>query len=795
MKMIPAALMPLTNYAQFVVYSLMPSATRPGKTDKLPINPKTGKNINAHDKKTWMSGTDAIISRQKLDGAYGIGFVLTENDPFFCIDLDNCVSEDGKSWSPVALSLLQAFNGAAVEVSSSGKGLHIIGSGKVPPHGCKNSAFNIELYTEKRFIALTGIQARGSAGVDCNAVLPWLVENYFTSRTLDTKKIEWTIGPCEGWLGPTDDQTLINRALRSQSARAVFGSAASFRDLWEANIEVLSRVYPDATRAYDASSADAALAQHLAFWTGKDCERIQKLMFESGLRRDKWQREDYLRLTIIKAYAQQKEFLTDKTPQEREEVTPVTEDVPKPSLVSGATFLSVDQMIELFKGCTYVTDSHSILVPGGILLKPEQFKVRYGGYSFPVDSTNTKVTKDAWEAFTNSQAIRAPVADTYCFRPDRGPGIIIQDGPYRLVNTYWPVASQRGPGDVTPFLRHLEKMLPNELDRLLFMSYLAAIVQYRGYKFNWAALLQGVEGNGKSIIAQCVAYAVGARYSYFPNATTLASNFNSWMYGVIFVGVEDIYRPEAQQEFLDALKPMITSRVIEIENKGRDKINREVCCNFLLNTNHKNGLRKTRNDRRLAMFFCAQQDVGDLDTFGMGGRYFPEYDAWLRGTGEYAGDIPGYAIVSELLHTFPIPPEYNPATLCHRAPLTSTTELAITAGLGRVEQEILEAVDQGIPGFCGGWISSIALDRLLERIRAANIIPPNRRRDMLQTLGYAWHPGLKDGRVNNTIPAPDAGKPKLYIKAGHKYAGLTSSSDITRAYVAAQNVGAMLSTD
>ena len=112
-----------------------------------------------------------------------------------------------------------------------------------------------------------------------------------------------------------------------------------------------------------------------------------------------------------------------------------------------------------------------------------------------------------------------------------------------------------------------------------------------------------------------------------------------------------------------------------------------------------------------------------------------------------------------------------------------------------MEQEILEAVDQGIPGFCGGWISSIALDRLLERIRAANIIPPNRRRDMLQTLGYAWHPGLKDGRVNNTIPAPDAGKPKLYIKAGHKYAGLTSSSDITRAYVAAQNVGAMLSTD
>ena len=103
-----------------------------------------------------------------------------------------------------------------------------------------------------------------------------------------------------------DDEKLIEQALESKpSAKATFGDGATFSDLWENNIEALQRAYPDISdkRKYDFSSADAALATRLAFWTGKDCERMMRLMLGSKLVRPKWERPDYLRRTILNACA------------------------------------------------------------------------------------------------------------------------------------------------------------------------------------------------------------------------------------------------------------------------------------------------------------------------------------------------------------------------------------------------------------------------------------------------------------------------------------------------------------
>ncbi|MDO9009133.1 MAG: phage/plasmid primase, P4 family, partial [Thiobacillus sp.] len=95
---------------------------------------------------------------------------------------------------------------------------------------------------------------------------------------------------------------------------AAFEGKASFADLWTANVEALGRTYPAEGRPYDASSADAALAQCLSFWTGKDCGRIDRLMRQSALNRDKWERADYLPRTILGAVARQEEVLTDRAP-------------------------------------------------------------------------------------------------------------------------------------------------------------------------------------------------------------------------------------------------------------------------------------------------------------------------------------------------------------------------------------------------------------------------------------------------------------------------------------------------
>jgi hypothetical protein len=792
MQTLPDALAPLAAYRQFVAYVIVPSATRPGKNDKFPVDCRTGAVSDAHNPAIWTDVQTAIATAARLGPQYGVGFVFTENDPFFFIDIDNCLVPDNYvaptswNWSTLAQQLVAAFPGAAVEVSSSGKGLHIIGSGRAPTHRKKNREYNLEFYTEKRFIALTGDRAVGNAATDFTHLLPSLVEQFFKfDGTVDGGDFEWTTGPCDGWNGPTDDDALLERMLRSVSKEAAFGNKASFRDLFEGNIEVLARAYPDPERGYDASSADAALMQHLAFWTGKDCERMLRIAMRSALRRPKWDRPDYLReRTIPNAVRQQRDVLCDRVAEPLahhvDTVATVAGDpeAPKATTVTGSTFLGIDEQIKLFSGCVYVTDIHRVLTPGGTMLKPDQFRVIYGGYTFMMDNANERTSRDAYEAFTQSQAFRRPTADGTCFKPDRAPGEIIRDAGRSRVNTWWPVDVPRQTGDVTPFMTHLEKLLPNARDRQILLAYMCACVQHKGFKFQWAPLLQGVEGNGKTLLTRCVAEAVGRRYVHWPKASKLAKEFNAWMLGKLFYGVEDIYVPDSKREVIEELKPMITGGDgLEIEGKGVDQISADVCGNFMFNSNHKDAIRKTRNDRRFAVFYTAQQHAADLVRDGMTGDYFPNLYAWLRNG--------GYAIVSELLHTLPIPDEYNPATSCQRAPDTTSTDEAITSSMGGVEQEIIEAIEQGLPGFAAGWVSSMALDKLLERLNRARSMPQNKRKELLDSLGYIAHPGLKDGRVNNVI-LPDNGKPKLFIRKDHPDRFVTGAAEIARAYSNAQ---------
>lgn len=783
------ALAPMAAYRQFICYKVVPSEKRAGKFDKLPIDYRTGNVANAHDPNTWTDSATACQAAEIL-GA-GVGFVFTSNDPFFFLDLDNCVDASGAAWNPLALSLMSAFPGAAVEVSQSGKGLHIFGTGAMPAHGCKNIPYGLELYDSGRFVALTGSGAVGNAGADMSAVLPWLVQSYFPNDTAAGTPAEWTDAPCETWNGPTDDDQLIQRALRSQSSAAAFGNKASFADLWEANIDALSKAYPDATGAnsYDASSADAALAQHLAFWTGKDCARIERLMKQSALARPKYEREDYLPRTITAAVSRQTQWLTDKHPEAVPGLNKIESTAPRGTLVTGSTILTPPQQLDTFAGCVYVENMHRVLTPGGRMLKPEQFKVSYGGYSFVMDLIGEKTTKCPWEAFTQSQAVRNARADTTCFRPALPFGHIVDVGGRTKVNTYCEIPINHKPGDASKFLNHLAKLLPDERDRAILLSYMAACVQHKGVKFQWAPLIQGVEGNGKTLFTRCVAEAVGERYTHWPKASQLGSQFNSWLLDKVFYAVEDIFVSQDRAEMMEELKPMITGRGIEIQHKGVDQFSGEICGNFIFNSNHKDAIRKTGNDRRFGLFFTAQQEYRDLVRDQMTNGYFPDLYDWLNGEGKYAaeGKNHGYEIVTELLMTFPIPPEFNPAGACDRAPETTSTQAAVAASLGPVEQEILDCVEQNITGFRGGWISSSAVDTLLQKNNLGRRIPVNKRRDLLKAIGYEWHPALKNGRVNNPLPN-EPGKPKLYIKTGHPDFHEKYASVVVKLYLEAQNV-------
>ena len=56
------------------------------------------------------------------------------------------------------------------------------------------------------------------------------------------------------------------------------------------------------------SEADAALCSMLAFWCGGDTEQMDRLFRQSGLYREKWERDDYRIGTLNKAVALSTDF-------------------------------------------------------------------------------------------------------------------------------------------------------------------------------------------------------------------------------------------------------------------------------------------------------------------------------------------------------------------------------------------------------------------------------------------------------------------------------------------------------
>lgn len=773
------------QYAQFILWIGVPSASRPGKTDKFPIHPTTGRKHNAHDRSIHLSYDQAQtalqsgICDQPGITTRGIGFVITEDDPFFFIDVDAAADAAGQ-WSPLAVDLCTRFAGCYVEVSQSGRGLHIIGSyNEEPDHSIqfrRPPHDEADLYTANRFCALTGLSATGSAATLADAALAAAIQTYWTPADPVTAA-DWTDGPCPEWYGPTDDDALIARMLDSRNNP--FSNKCPVQKLWDGGQAAYDHYFND------RSSTDAALLQALAFWTGRDCERMDRLFRRSGLYRDKWDRGagggmTYAQRSILKEVSRCRNVLGSnrQTPSADEP------DAPEPADADGyrvgSQLMSVNQQIEHFRGCVYVTAHHAILTPGGDLLDQGRFRAIYGGRSFVTGADNAKTTKSAWEAFTECQNYDFPKVADVCFRPECPPGAIIVEEGRKLVNTYIPVDTPRQAGDPGRILNHIALMLPDPGDQAILLAYMAAVVQHPGIKFQWAPLLVGTEGNGKTLIARCLAAAVGHRYTHTPNAQDLNNKFNAWLQGKLFIGIEEVYTTE-RAELIEALKPMITNSRIEIQAKGGDQVTGDNRANFVLCSNHRDAIRKTGTDRRYAIFFTAQQDADDIVRQGMGGNYFPELYNWL--------EREGYAIMNNYLREYVIPAELNPAVnaggLSHRAPTTSSTAEAIKASLGAVEQEILEAIEEGRVGFCGGWISSLQLERMLIEKHMSARMPRNKRKEVLGTLGYVPHDALPGGRCNGVIPL-DNGKPVLYVKRHSLPSQLQYPADVVSWYVKAQ---------
>ena len=217
------------------------------------------------------------------------------------------------------------------------------------------------------------------------------------------------------------------------------------------------------------------------------------------------------------------------------------------------------------------------------------------------------------------------------------PNVIINEEGWDTVNSYVPIKTEQKDGDISPFIKHVTSMLPDGHDATILISYMAAVLQYPGAKFQWAPLLQGFKGNGKTLIIRALEFSVGKRYSHLPNAEELLkSKFNWWLFGKMFIGVEEI-RVADKWELINVLKPYITNDRVEIQGKGQDQITSDNRANFMFCSNYRDGLPV---DRRYCILYTAQQT--EQDVINMGWRntsYFVDIYDWAIGG--------GYAIINK----------------------------------------------------------------------------------------------------------------------------------------------------
>lgn len=235
---------------------------RNGKITKVPYS-TSGYGAQSNNPRTWAPFENC--AKVFLRGGYsGFGFMFSEHDPYIGVDHDKCV-ENGNIATPTAKQIAQ-FN-TYKEFSQSKTGVHTIGKATLSGGGRKRN--NIEIYDKLRFFVVTGDKLPGAPSTveDIQTAIDELYE-LLTPPATEKKAVH----PTECLLA--DDQQLLDRMFNSR------------------NGEKVKALFDGSMSGYTSQSeAELALCGYLAFWTGNDEPRIDRLFRQSALYRDKWERK------------------------------------------------------------------------------------------------------------------------------------------------------------------------------------------------------------------------------------------------------------------------------------------------------------------------------------------------------------------------------------------------------------------------------------------------------------------------------------------------------------------------
>jgi primase-polymerase (primpol)-like protein len=252
---IPTALRPLR---QWVAWKL---EHREGKPTKVPYRERGRARSNSPQ--TGITASLAMTMYRNGAGHYaGVGFMLSTDDPFTVLDLDDCRDPETGTIEPWAQQVIDEMD-SYTEPSPTGTGVHIWVRATKPGPRCRKD--NIEIYEHSRFVTVTGQRLPGT---------PATIEprheqlNDLYSRVFPPDQPRNT---APTGVSNLDDQRVIELIRASKQG-------PKFDRLWSG----------DTGGHPSHSDADGSLTMMLAFWTNRDPAQMDRLVRRSGLYRDKW---------------------------------------------------------------------------------------------------------------------------------------------------------------------------------------------------------------------------------------------------------------------------------------------------------------------------------------------------------------------------------------------------------------------------------------------------------------------------------------------------------------------------
>lgn len=169
---------------------------------------------------------------------------------------------------------------------------------------------------------------------------------------------------------------------------------------------------------------------------------------------------------------------------------------------------------------------------------------------------------------------------------------------------------------VAAVLKHLEHLLPDDKEREIVINYLAHNVQHPGVKMNWSIVLQGVQGDGKSLLAEMMQIVMGYDNVRTLNVSSLESSFTGWATGQCMTFIEELKLDNIRKyEVLNNLKPYISNPIVEEHKKGKDPRTVINTTNYFALTNFKDAIPIDANDRRYCILFSQWQRKDALESF------------------------------------------------------------------------------------------------------------------------------------------------------------------------------------